>query len=209
MAEPDYNDLFRRVRSGDAKAFERCFLDWYAPLCRYVTTLVSDTAAAEEIVQELFCDLWDKREQLSPRENAQAWLFRAARNRSLNHLRHLKIRDNHREYSLHHALTNSPAEPGAAVEFLELQERMDALLNGLPEQRQRIFYLSRREGKSYRDIAEELQISIKTVEANISKTLRFLEEHLRDYLGLYLAFCGIFYLGHRVAVEWGVLVLLA
>ncbi len=187
LLQPGYNltlpqdDSAYQIKQGNESVFEKIFRQYYARLCGYAMKFISDKEQAEEIVQELFYNLWEKREKVDIVQSMEAYLFRSVRNASLNYLKHQKIRD---QYAKKH--NDSQPFRGASVhetlEFLELQERIDEAIELLPPERKKIFKLSRMEGYKYKEIAVRLNISVKTVEVQMSKALEFLRSHLSDYL---------------------------
>ncbi len=174
-------DQFNPIRQGDEAAFEALFRELYQPLCHYAHTYVPETETAEELVQETFVKLWERREKLEVHTSLRSYLFRAVRNNALNHLKHLKI------VALHQAetyATGTEKDWGDSLIRGELEEKIGEAIGQLPEQCRKIFEMSRMEGLKYREIAEKTGISIKTVEAQMGKALRILREALQEYLPL-------------------------
>jgi RNA polymerase sigma-70 factor (ECF subfamily) len=147
---------------------------------------------AEEIVQEVFIKLWERREELEFNSSVKSYLFRAVHNTSLNYLRHLKVREEHRQYAEErHQLLSMEYSDG--LEEKELENRIWDAIGRLPEQCARIFQMSRFEGLKYREIADKLGISPKTVEVQMGKALRRLREDLKDYLPTLLGGLSTFF----------------
>lgn len=185
------------IRSGDEKAFEHLFKAQYPILCGYARKYLDDTDQAEEIVQEMFFSFWQKKEKLEINISLEAYLFRSVRNSCLNYLKHLKIRE---QYKLanNQEIKRKEQEVHDSVVALELQQRIEHVINQLPPERKKIFKMSRYEELKYKEIAEKLKISVKTVEAQMGKALKFLRLHLADYLSLFIIFISdilIKYLG--------------
>jgi RNA polymerase sigma-70 factor (ECF subfamily) len=185
------------IKSGDERAFELLFKAQYPILCGYARKYLNDTDQAEEIVQEMFFSFWQKKEKLEINISLEAYLFRSVRNSCLNYLKHLKIRE---QYKLanHHEIKQKEKEVHDSVIALELQEKIENVIGQLPPERRKIFKMSRYEELKYKEIAEKLSISIKTVEAQMGKALKFLRLHLSDYLSLFIIFISnilIKYLG--------------
>ncbi|SDL01186.1 RNA polymerase sigma-70 factor, ECF subfamily [Catalinimonas alkaloidigena] len=165
----------------DEKTFEALFREHYGPLVQFATKYVGKDETAEELVQELFSTLWIKAEALEIRTSLKSYLFGAVRNACLNHLKHEKVKQ---AYTLHvqHGPTHAPE-----LDFLELEElkeKIEQAMDQLPEKCRAIFEMSRYEGKKYQEIADALQLSVKTVENQMGKALRILREALKDYLPL-------------------------
>jgi|SRR5690606_12288005 len=165
--------------------FERLFRKYYQNLCSYVFYFLKDHAAAEEVVQDVFFALWQKRDELKITSSVKSYLYKAARNHSLNVLKHIEVRENYKQHNERLRAETEAGEEGV-LETKELQKRIENAINQLPPERKRIFVMSRYEDLKYREIADELGISVKTVEAQMGKALRFLREQLVDYLPLWL-----------------------
>ena len=165
------------------QAFERLFRDQYAVLCGYARKYVDDLDQAEEIVQDMFFNLWQRRQQMDINISVEAYLFRSVRNACLNYLKHLKVREEHR-LATNAEIRQKEQEVHDSVIALELQERIEEVVESLPPERKRIFKMSRYEELKYKEIAEKLNLSVKTVEAQMSKALKHLRLHLSDYLAL-------------------------
>lgn len=156
--------------------FKELFGTYYEPLVRYAYSTVQSVALAEEIVQEIFCRVWERKGPEGLWKINQAYLYAAVFNESVNLLKQRK--------------RNSPFEddqiesvaPRHTADEKQLQEAIRAALNDLPEHCRTIFHLSRNEGMKYREIAEKLGIAQKTVEAQMSKALKILRSRLSDYL---------------------------
>lgn len=170
--------LFAQLRSNDSKAFELLFKRHYKPLCRRVNTMLNDEEATEDVVQQLFIKIWESRDTLQTPDSVAAYLFTAARNRALNY-----IKSQSRKSSNEVPLTNLHDEADNRTEEQmdanELQKALYAAIDALPEKRREVFVLSRFEGKSYKEIAEIMQISVKTVEAQMGKALSTLREFVK------------------------------
>ena len=179
--------LLHSIRSGDEKAFEELFKDKYAILCGYAGKYLNDGDQAEEIVQEMFFNFWQKKEKMEINISLEAYLFRSVRNACLNYLKHLKIRE---QYKLanNQQIRQKEEEIHDNVVAMELQERIEHVIDQLPTERKKIFKMSRYEELKYKEIAEKLNLSIKTVEAQMSKSLKFLRLHLSEYLSLLIVF---------------------
>ena len=169
----------------DEKAFEDVFKTHYRSLYAYAFTLLKDEMAAEEAVQNVFYKLWERSEALHISGSVAAYLYRAVHNESLNYLKHLKVRS---EYQLHvsHRAGQENDSASKGMQLKELEDRLRQALTDLPEQCRTIFQMSRFEELRYREIADRLGISVKTVENQMGKALRILRLKLVDFLVLCL-----------------------
>jgi len=165
--------------------FEQLFKAHYKALHAYATTILKDIDIAEEVVQNLFLKFWEKRELLSIATSIKAYLYKCVYNDSLNYLKHENVKLKHQNFTVYTMDTSS--EPASAkAELTELETKLRAALNELPEQCRTIFQLSRFEELKYKEIAEQLGLSIKTVENQMGKALKILRIKLVDFLILVL-----------------------
>lgn len=179
------NDLFvlTKIKEGDVKAFEDVFRLYYTPLCMYAASITGRMDAAEEIVQELFYVFWKEKERLQLFHSIKSYLYGAARNQSLQYCEHQEVRNRHREVVLSGTNAESQfSDPQEQIEYKELEDLIDRTLQKLPERRLRIFRMHRFEGKKYAEIASTLSLSVKTVEAEMTKALHTLRKEIEYYI---------------------------
>lgn len=168
---------------GDITAFEMLFRTYYQPLCNYAFTFLRDKEDAEEIVQSTFLLVWEKRETLAIRTSVKPYLYAMVRNACLNVIKHEKIKQKYVSEEIamadrsHDSVTHTVASN-------ELEYRIKVAMEELPEQCRMVFKLSRFEELKYAEIAEQLNISVKTVENHMGKALKIMREQLKDYLPL-------------------------
>lgn len=174
------SELLERLRRDDRAAFDQIFRTWYARLVGYGETILRDRAEAEEVVQDVMLGLWRARHTLASGSSPQAYLFRATRNRALNQIRHRKVQQ--RKAHLLQGEGSVPAQGEAGLAEREIRQALESALNELPPRCREVFELSRNQGLSYHEIAQTLEISVKTVEAQMSKALRILRERLASWL---------------------------
>ncbi|MES2277273.1 MAG: RNA polymerase sigma-70 factor [Bacteroidota bacterium] len=177
-------ELFLLASTGNEAAFECFFKTYYQSLLRYAYVMLRDEVMAEEMVQQVFYKLWEKREKLTIHISGKAFLYKAVYNECLNYLKHEKHKKAYEQYGS--AMKNEEKASDPMV-LSELQTRLQKAMNELPEQCRKIFYMNRIEGLKYREVAEELGLSIKTVEAQVSKALKILRRKLADYLPVLLS----------------------
>lgn len=169
----------------DSTHFEMLYRQYFSMLVGFAYQYVEDSGNSEDIVQEVFSKVWSQSDTLEIRTNIKSYLFGAVRNACLNHLRHQKVKQAHEQQTI-----QIGTEKEDFMEMDELQEKLEEALDQLPEKRRQIFELSRFEGKKYHEIAEELNISVKTVETQMGRSLKVLREVLRSYL-MYLIVISI------------------
>ncbi|GAA0890838.1 RNA polymerase sigma-70 factor [Fulvivirga kasyanovii] len=177
----DSKHIATQIRSGDEQAFEVLFKRHYAGMCGYAFRYVEDNAQAEEVVQDVFLNFWEKRLTLEITGSIEAYLYRSVRNACLNHIKHTKVKLRYAESQVM-SLSETDNQVSDKVVELELREKIDICVDQLPPERKRIFKLSREEGLKYKEIAGQLGLSVKTVEAQMGKALKFLRENLMEYL---------------------------
>ncbi len=174
--------LSMRLKLGDEQAFELLFRKYYIRLCSFANKFLNDPEESREIVQEVFIRVWERRDEIDPEESLKSFIFKIAQNLSLNNLRRKKVESRYTEiYKLIYIdqLELSTHEFFASKELEEIIVRS---IGKLPTECRKIFELSRTEGYKYKEIAEKLKISVKTVETQMSKALRILRIELSEYL---------------------------
>ena len=179
-------EVVRRIISGDETSFEKVYRYFYPRLNYFAKQYVLDYETSKNIVQDVFTELWDKRNTLQEDTNLNAWLFTVTKNKSLKIISHLKSQKNYDSYLKARQLAVnyialSDFDTSNFI-FEELQAQVNVALEKLAPTCRKVFELSRFEDRKNREIAEELGLSIKTVEAHISKALRSLKADLKDYL---------------------------
>lgn len=175
------------LRQGDEAAFDAVFRQWYAPLCHYAARLTDgDMDEAEDLVQQVFVKIWEQRGRLDIAWSLKAYLYKTVHNAALNRLRAANTRSKYFDYNATQ-LENTSVQPDDTSS--ELAECLQKALDLLPPQCRHVFELSRFEELKYREIADQLGISIKTVETQMGKALRILRLQLADYLVTVLWFC--------------------
>lgn len=169
------------ISHGNKPAFEQAFRAYYQPLCSYAMPLLKDKDEAEEVVQNVFFNIWSKRAELQVSTSFKSYLYRAVQNDCLNKLKHGKVR---RMYADDYKKTNdhSGNDVLKTLQGKELNRRIHEALDALPEQCGHVFRLSRFEQLKYAEIAAQLGISVKTVENHMGKALKLMRERLKDYL---------------------------
>jgi RNA polymerase sigma-70 factor, ECF subfamily len=180
MKDPD-ELLILQIKTGDKSSFEVVFRKYYRELCQYSFRFLTDTHLAEEIVQDFFFKFWIKRGSLVVSSSLRSYLFRAVQNHSLNHIEHQKINRKYADYIGFQTQGNGSPFTDFMIEK-ELEQQIQRAIVALPARRRQIFELSRFEGLKYQEIADKLEINIKTVESQMAKALEQLRGELSEYL---------------------------
>lgn len=146
-----------RLVDGDEKTFKHLFDSSYVEMVQQAVYYTNDPDAAEDVVQEVFVRLWEKREELRGIQNIQGYLVFSVKNRCLNHLEHQQVVDKYRQYCLTQEASETDENPEALI------DEMSKLLEKLPEKRRKVLEMSVLDSKSYAEISGELEISLNTV----------------------------------------------
>jgi RNA polymerase sigma-70 factor, ECF subfamily len=174
-------ELIEKISRGDRGSFTNLYRQNYANLCEFAFWYTGNADAAKDIVHEVFLKIWENRDNWKPNIKIRPYLYKAVKNEALNYLKHQKVIRNWEDKSRHFDAVKviTPEEHCIGS---ELRVRINKALNQLPEKRRYIFLLNRDYGLSYREISEILDLSINTVETQIRRTLKKLNELLRDFL---------------------------
>lgn len=160
--------------------FEQLFREHFKPLCGFALKYVKDLDDAKGVVHDVFVIVWGKFESLGPDVNYKSYLYASVKNRCLNF-----IRDRKNLVKFDKAVEQTMiSEMHDALEISELERAIEMAIDTLPDRCRQIFKLSRFEDLKYAEIAQKMNISVKTVEAQMSKALRILREHLAPFLSL-------------------------
>lgn len=177
------NLSLKRIQKGDLNEFERLFKELYSPLCLYANKYLHDKDKAEEIVQDIFYGIWKNRKKLNIKVSFKSYLYRAVQNNCLQLIQHYAVQDKYKQY-IRNEVSHFHSDPMKEMELQEMNKVVEKTLESLPERCKEIFSMSRFEGLKYREIAEKLQISTKTVEANMGKALQAFRKSLKQYVSV-------------------------
>lgn len=161
------------------KQFEILFRDLFTPLVGFAVKYVRDQDEAKGIVHDVFVGLWEKFETLPVDANHRSYLFTSVKNRCLN-----SLRDRKRNVTIGSIPESKLSESDSGMETEELEKEIIIGIAALPEKCRMVFELSRQGGLKYTQIAEKMGISVKTVEAQMTKAMSLLRVHLKDFLSL-------------------------
>ncbi|MCK5135705.1 MAG: RNA polymerase sigma-70 factor [Bacteroidales bacterium] len=176
--------IHERLEAGDIKAFEMLYNEQYTPLCHFAQRFVFDLDTAREIVQGVFVYIWEKRTSLPSDISLKNYLYTSVRNKCIDYLKHQNIENEYKKKRIKEVIEHGNNSfsiidhPLDGLITKELENAIKDAINNLPEKCREIFELSRFEGLKYREIAEELNISVKTVETQMSRALESLKKKL-------------------------------
>ncbi|MFO7934264.1 MAG: RNA polymerase sigma-70 factor [Bacteroidales bacterium] len=165
----------------DRQGFEKLFRHYFPPLMAFAKKILADEDDSREVVQRVFINLWEKRDEIDATASLKSYLFTSVHNRSLN-----VIRDRKKFSAEEVPDVVGEVDVGAQIEAMELEEKIREAIEALPEKTRQVFELNRFGGLKYSEIADQLNISVKTVENQMSRALRMLREKLLKYLSLLL-----------------------
>jgi RNA polymerase sigma-70 factor (ECF subfamily) len=173
--------LARRVREGNEAAFEQIFRAYYPRLVSFACTKLGSQALAEEMVQEIFLQIWARREQWVVERSLAAYMFRAVRNRVLNARRSIRLEVSYAAGAAREIEVETADPSDDRFRDAEIGAALAHALALLPERPRQVFLLSRRQGLSYAEIAEVLGIAVKTVEMHMGRALAQLRVSLQEW----------------------------
>lgn len=180
--------LLEMIQQGDSSSYKKLFIRYYSPLCKYASRYVP-CVVAEDIVEDLMLFIWERRETLLISTSVKSYLFTAIKHRSMNALkmnkRHEVVHD-----LLHDKYQDKLDDPDCYI-FNELFQKIEETISKLPGNYKEVFLKSRFENKTNKQIAEQLDISVKTVEYRMTQALKYLRYELKEFLILFFVMlCG-------------------
>lgn len=170
-----------RMEELNHKSFEELFRSFFPSLMAFAKKILVDEDDAREVVHQVFISIWEKRQEMDLSVSLKSYLFTSVHNRSLN-----VIRDRKKFSSAEVPDVAGEWDVSSVIETMELEDKIMEVVSTLPEKCREVFELSRFDGLKYSEIAEHLQISVKTVENQMSKALKILREKLAKYLSILL-----------------------
>ena len=174
--------LATRIKNSDEQAFELLFRKYYSELKGFANKFLHNHDEAEEIVEEVFIKIWENRKSIDPNSSLVSYMFKIAQNLSLNALRKKKIESKSIEILKTEYIENACFYTYEDYHICELEDNIVRAIEKIPSKSKEVFILSRISGLKYNQIADNLNISVKTVEAHISKALKILRLQLRDFI---------------------------
>jgi len=177
--------LVERLGLRDKVVFDYIFNYYYSSLCAFSMQYIKDKNTVEDLVQDFFVSLWIDAPNLRVQSSLRSYLFAGVKNRCIDHQKHQKVTEKYRN----HILFSTENEDNSTDNYFaetELRHVIQKSLTKLPPRCREIFELSRIKGLSNQEISEQLQLSKRTVELQISNSLKILREELMEYLPLWL-----------------------
>jgi RNA polymerase sigma-70 factor (ECF subfamily) len=179
---PDGHDWIAALKNGDAKAFSLIFNTYYKDMVLFGGNFLPNQAVCEDIVQSIFLKLWSERTALTVETSLKPYLLKAVRNACLDEIRHRNIVLEHESCVLSNSLADDLTDTGNYILYSDLQDHLQQALKQMPDSCREAFELNRFKGLKYREIAEKLNVSERTVDVRIGKAIDFLRKYLREFL---------------------------
>lgn len=191
MYEPEVKKLLTQLKSDDKNAINGLYKAYSRRLFNFAFSYLKTDEDSLDVVQEVFLNLWKKRYDLKEDTNLEAYLFTVTKNSVISIFRK-KISEKGYLEHLRNVAVLYHNDNEEQCDYQNLSEKIQELVGKLPEQRKRIFQMSKEKGMSNKAIAEELNISVKTVEDHITKARRFIKEHMSEYGFIAILFYELF-----------------
>lgn len=172
--------IVEKLQSGDERFYKSIFYEYYAALTFFANKYVKDLETAKEIVQELFVKIYERRFSIKIDSSFKSYLYKAVHNSCINHINHVLVREHHHQ-QIKYQNDEKYVLSEETVDLSELEHKIYLEIENLPSQCKKIFRLNRFEGMCNADIAEQLNLSKRTVETQISKALKILRNKLSGY----------------------------
>ncbi|WP_298549022.1 RNA polymerase sigma-70 factor [uncultured Aquimarina sp.] len=175
------------MTSGNTKFFESVFKEYFKPLTLYASSYVNDVDIAKDITQDVFIKLYEKRQILQIHTSLKSYLYTSVRNRCLDHIKLHKIRELHK-IQIYNSISENVEEESTEVMQSELQAKINVAIASLPDRNREIFRLNRIDGLTNQEIADELNLSKRTVETHISNALKKIKEMILLLISVFSIF---------------------
>jgi RNA polymerase sigma-70 factor (family 1) len=188
-----YSDegLMQEIKAGNLLAFDELYLLYSKRLYRFSLSIIKSHEEAENIVQDVFMNLWINREKVEKNSRVKYYLFTIAYNSAISIIRRKTRELGFLEYLK--TLQDLMQEPvDIQAEYNELEEKLNKIIHSLPERQKEVYILHRIEGLKYSEISERLNISVNTIENHMSRALKTIRENLGEYSVLMILFFYLF-----------------
>lgn len=166
------------IQKGDEEAFERLFKAYYFDLSRFVWRYVESKAIAEELVQEVYANIWENRAQWNPTSSLKLYLYQSVKHQALDYLKHEKVRDKYDPKWMAAKKENATLDFRDSRREQQIREAIRREVEALPSRSKMTYKLHRYDGLTYKEIAEVMDVSVKTVESQMTRTLKRLRKRL-------------------------------
>jgi RNA polymerase sigma-70 factor, ECF subfamily len=174
------------IQKLDERTIELLFKTYFKRLVYFAIRYLKDEDTAKEVVHDVFINVWEKRESVDREKSIKSYLYTAVYNRSLNHIRDNKKIDN--SLQVDESIVSGSSEFQDIMQENELQSAIEDAVQQLPEKCREVFVMSRYQEMKYAEIGESLNISVKTVEAQVTKALKILRKALSEYMMIFFMF---------------------
>ena len=174
--------IIEGLRSGRESAYRQLFDQYYQKLVVFAYKYLEDLESARDIVQEFYLYLYESRHSISIQISLKSYLYTAVKNRCLNQVKHEQVKEKHRNMRRSEENVSGP-DLEEIMDAVELEARVYEIVSKLPDKCRQIYIMSRVDGKRNREIADELNLSVRTVETQISKALKSLKNSLLPLRG--------------------------
>lgn len=179
MDEIELRDHIRKLKASDRNSFKAIVNHFHSAIFSFLVFRLKDKSIAEDLLQDTFIRLWEKRKTLEQDLSVKSYLFTIANNLALNHIRHEKIVLRFRESPFHEKITSE--NPYEKLTQRELEERVQQAVMKMSDKVRIVFLMCKAEDLSYKEVAERLKLSLATVESHMVKALRIIREALDNY----------------------------
>lgn len=176
-------EIIRRIKEGDIEVFNSLFKSFYMPLYFSCRKFIASPEEAKDLLQNVFLRFWEKRMEIDIHTSLKAYLFRSVQNECLNYLR--SVPSHAGEGNIEVEVSDVYATPDAVLATIEIEQIIENTIKQFPPQCKTIFILSRLKGLKNQQIAQKLNISVRTVDTQIYRALKILKVRLKDYLAFY------------------------
>lgn len=183
------SDTFESFKKGEEAAFTYFYDKYFRRITSFSIQFIYDKDEAENLAQEAFINLWQNRENIDSLNGIQSFLYTYTKSKCLNLIRHNKVKDKFKNDLLNHKEREFDIEILNSIQFdtlelTELERIINESINDLPPKTKEVFIKKRFENKKNAEIAEEMQVTLKAVEAHMTKALKILKTKLSDYMFL-------------------------
>jgi len=175
--------ILKKLKAGDKTAFSFIFTSYYSDLVYFANTFLHNAESAEEIVQQIFVELWVDHENISINKSFKSYLLKSVQNKCFDFMRHISIKNKHFSFMMKNRVLFEN-ETENYILWSELEERVSVALDEMPPDLSESFKMNRFQNLKYHEIAAELNVSVRTIEVRVSKALQYLRVFLKDYLNI-------------------------